>query len=161
MDEMLTDLYAHQAWADGMHWHAFAKLPAALEDQSVRERLHHMLLVQRAFLAIARGEPFKRSSLDDYASMESLKQDAQRYHEEAAAFLREVAPERLEQTVVVPWFEKPPCALPLRQALYQAAMHSHYHRAQNAVRLRELGAKPPTTDLIVWYWKGRPEPRWS
>ena len=36
------------------------------------------------------------------------------------------------------------------------AMHSQWHRGQNAMRLRELGGEPPTTDLIVWYWKGRP-----
>jgi hypothetical protein len=23
-------------------------------------------------------------------------------------------------------------------------------------RLRERGGEPPTSDLIVWYWKGRP-----
>ena len=40
-------------------------------------------------------------------------------------------------------------------------MHSQHHRAQNATRLRELGGKPPTTDLIVWYWKGRPAPHWG
>jgi uncharacterized damage-inducible protein DinB len=39
-------------------------------------------------------------------------------------------------------------------------MHSHYHRGQNATRLRELGGEPPPTDLIVWYWKGRPAPEW-
>jgi uncharacterized damage-inducible protein DinB len=40
-------------------------------------------------------------------------------------------------------------------------MHSHYHRGQNATRLRELGGEPPMTDLIVWYWKGRPRPDWA
>ena len=40
-------------------------------------------------------------------------------------------------------------------------MHSHYHRGQNATRLRELGAEPPGTDLIVWYWKSRPAPAWA
>jgi uncharacterized damage-inducible protein DinB len=39
-------------------------------------------------------------------------------------------------------------------------MHSHYHRGQNATRLRELGGTPPTTDYIVWLWKGRPQPAW-
>ena len=48
----------------------------------------------------------------------------------------------------------------LIEALTQAAMHSHYHRAQNATRLRELRGAPPLTDLIVWWWKGRPEPVW-
>jgi hypothetical protein len=27
--------------------------------------------------------------------------------------------------------------------------------------LRELGAEPPMTDLIFWYWKGRPGPDWT
>ena len=49
----------------------------------------------------------------------------------------------------------------LSEALHQAVMHSHYHRAQNATRVPERGGKPPTTDLIVWLWKGRPQPEWG
>ena len=51
--------------------------------------------------------------------------------------------------------------LTVEQALLQAAMHSQYHRAQNATRLRELGAEPPLTDLIVWYWKRKPAAHWE
>jgi uncharacterized damage-inducible protein DinB len=40
-------------------------------------------------------------------------------------------------------------------------MHSHYHRGQNATRLRELGGDPPGTDLITWIWKGRPAASWQ
>ena len=47
------------------------------------------------------------------------------------------------------------------EALTQAAMHSQWHRGQNAVRLRELGVEPPPVDLIVWYWKGRPAAAWT
>ncbi|HEX7571604.1 MAG TPA: hypothetical protein VF514_00820 [Bacteroidota bacterium] len=36
-----------------------------------------------------------------------------------------------------------------------------YHRAQNAVRLHELGGTPPGGDFIAWLWKGRPEPDWG
>ena len=46
------------------------------------------------------------------------------------------------------------------EALTQCAMHSQWHRGQNAMRLRELGGEPPAVDLIVWYWKGRPEAQW-
>jgi tetratricopeptide (TPR) repeat protein len=31
---------------------------------------------------------------------------------------------------------------------------------KRATRLRGLGGEPPMTDLIVWYWKGRPAPSW-
>ena len=36
----------------------------------------------------------------------------------------------------------------------------HIHRGQNATRVRELNGVPPTTDLIVWQWKGRPDGAW-
>ena len=54
----------------------------------------------------------------------------------------------------------PPLTISVTEALTQAAMHSQWHRGQNATRLRELGGLPPTTDLIVWYWKGKPQPNW-
>jgi len=67
---------------------------------------------------------------------------------------------RMEEIVEVPWF-RPPAKISVRQALTQAAMHSHYHRGQNATRLRELGGVPPTTDFIVWLHKGQPKAQWS
>ena len=67
----------------------------------------------------------------------------------------------LEERIAIPWFQNPPLSTTVTEALTQCAMHSHYHRGQNATRLRELGAEPPLTDLIVWCWKGRPAPQWS
>ena len=64
------------------------------------------------------------------------------------------------ETIEVVWF-RPPAKITVTQALTQAAMHSHYHRAQNATRLRELGAVPPTTDYILWLHKGKPDPQWQ
>jgi uncharacterized damage-inducible protein DinB len=60
----------------------------------------------------------------------------------------------------VDWFKDPPLTITIAEALTQCAMHSHYHRGQNATRLRELGVEPPLTDLIVWYWRGRPAAAW-
>jgi uncharacterized damage-inducible protein DinB len=61
----------------------------------------------------------------------------------------------------MPWFKEPALTITVGEALTQCAMHSQWHRGQNATRLRELGATPPTGDLIVWYWKGRPVPAWD
>jgi hypothetical protein len=54
----------------------------------------------------------------------------------------------------------PPLTITVAEALTQCAMHSHYHRGQNATRLRDLGGEPPPTDLIYWQWKGRPAGAW-
>lgn len=162
MRDVLRDLYAHQEWADALHWTAFAAHAAALEDRALRERLHHIHLVQRAFLEIARGGGMPaRMKLEDYASMAALRADAISYHAAARELVESVPEAQLGETILIPWFKDPPCAITLGQALHQAAMHSHYHRAQNATRLRELGGSPPLTDLIVWWWKGRPAPEWA
>lgn len=162
MREMLSDLYAHQAWADALHWAALEAHAGALEDPAIRERLHHIHLVQRAFLAIERGERPTQAQFEEYAAspMARLKADARRYHEEALARIAAIPDARLGEPLEIPWFKDPPCRISVGQALHQAAMHSHYHRGQNATRLRELGGTPPLTDLIAWYWKGRPAPDW-
>lgn len=77
---------------------------------------------------------------------------------------RAIAPttdERLAESIAIPWIPAPPLSLTVAEALTQAAMHTHYHRGQNATRLRELGGEPPMTDYIYWLGKGRPEPNWN
>lgn len=56
---------------------------------------------------------------------------------------------------------KPHVKISMRQALTQAAMHGHYHRGQNATRLRELGGVPPNIDFIAWLHKGQPMACWE
>jgi len=71
-----------------------------------------------------------------------------------------ISPARLEELIEVPWFQ-PPLKISVHHALTQAAMHSHYHRGQNATRLRELGGVPPTTDFIVWLRDGQATAKWG
>jgi uncharacterized damage-inducible protein DinB len=161
METMLADLLGHQAWADAKQWHAFEKHEGALADAALRERLHHVHLVQAAFLALLRGEAPKLTRVGDYPDMSVLKAEARAYHAAAAAFLAATDDSRLEAPVTVPWAPDNATRVTARQALVQAAMHSHYHRAQNASRLRELGGQPPVTDFILWLWQGRPAARWD
>jgi uncharacterized damage-inducible protein DinB len=67
----------------------------------------------------------------------------------------------LAEPVSIPWFKDRPFTITRTEALTQAVMHSQWHRGQSSTRLRELGATPPTLDLIVWYWIGKPAPRWE
>jgi hypothetical protein len=50
MNTLLRDLYEHQARADAEHWRAIEKHPPAREDAAIRNRLHHLHLVQRLFI---------------------------------------------------------------------------------------------------------------
>lgn len=161
MGTYLDELYAHQEWADAEHWRAFESYPAALEDNAIRERLLHIHQVQHAFFWLLgpREESFALKKIEDFATMADLKQ----YGREGLTLMNELAKGvdlASADIVEVPWF-KPPAKITVRHALTQAAMHSHYHRGQNATRLRELGGVPPMTDFIVWLHKGQPMAEWS
>jgi len=161
MHAYLTELYAHQEWADAEHWRAFEAHPPALEDQAIRERLLHIHLVQHGFLWVtspARPE-FAFKKLEDFPAASDLKKYAQQGLWQLNDFVKSLDPAHAEEIIEVPWF-RPPAKISIRQALTQAAMHSHYHRGQNATRLRELGGSPPLTDFILWIRKGQPAAEW-
>jgi uncharacterized damage-inducible protein DinB len=162
MNSFLTELYAHQEWADAEHWRAFEAHPPALADKAIRERLLHIHQVQYAFLWITgpRTAGFAFKKLEDFPSMADLKQYARRYHASVGDLLKGLEQDQLEELVEAPWFT-PPVKLSRRHALTQAAMHSHYHRGQNATRLRELGGEPPMTDFIIWLRNGQPAAQWE
>ena len=160
--EWLRDLYFHQSWADAEHWRAIGVYPAARDDEAVRHRLHHIHFVQHAFLWTVgdRTSPFVPTKAEAFTSFDQLRSYALDYHERVPSFLAQVSDARLSEPVSIAWFKDPPLTITVAEALTQCAMHSHYHRGQNATRLRELGGVPPSTDLIVWQWKGRPAGAW-
>ena len=161
MSSYLDELYAHQEWADAEHWRAFEAHPPALTDKAIRERLLHIHLVQHGFLWVTarqRGE-FTFKKLEDFPSMADLKTYGQHGLVEMRERLKKTHQGRMEELIEVPWFN-PPLKISVRHALTQAAMHSHYHRGQNATRLRELGGEPPMTDFIVWLRNGQPAAQW-
>ena len=150
MNSYLDELYAHQQWADAEHWRAIEAHPAALADPAIHARLYHIHLVQHAFLWMIgpRTSQFALSKPEDFPTLADLKKYAPQGLADLDALLKSTTPDRMEEVIEIPVF-KPPLKISVRQALTQAALHSHYHRGQNATRLRELGSVPPTIDFIV------------
>jgi len=161
MIELLRDMYHHQAWADAEMWRALESHPGALENTAIQKCLYHIHLAQRLFLSIVRGEELVRKRFEDFSSMNELKEYAKTNHSGTLAFIKDCTESKLAEVVRIPWFRNPQLSLTIAQALLQAAMHSHYHRGQNATRLKEMGGQPPLADIIAWYWKDRPTPQWT
>ena len=158
MNPLLRDLYGHQFWADAVLWEAIASHTAARDDRAIRDRLHHIHQVQRFFMWTAGDHAAMpaRTTPDDFASFDDLRGYAKDAHADIRRRLESTTDARLAERIAIPWFSDPPLTLSVAEAFTQCAMHSQWHRGQNATRLRELGGDPPTLDLIVWYWKGRP-----
>lgn len=85
--DLYRSLYAHMAWADAAAWKAVLGSDAARNDPGMRERLHHMHLVQRAFLGIWHGRPFDPRAANP-AGLDGLLAWACDYHREVDQFHR-------------------------------------------------------------------------
>jgi uncharacterized damage-inducible protein DinB len=154
MIDLFENLFRHEAWADAMHWKALQATPGALESPGVRDRLQHIHMVGRGFVGVLCGASERPPEISE---MDRLRESVRAHHRRMAEVLARAAEEGLERSVWVPWVR---LDLPVRDALIQMAMHSQYHRGQNALRIRELGGEPPLTDYIVWVRLGRPDPDW-
>ena len=164
--ELLTDLYGHMEWADAAVWSAVLASAAAGADETTRGRLHHIHLVQRAFLSLWREEPVDRNAGEGLAPRE-LAEWARGYYALARRHLVEAPPEAFDRPVNVPWtrqagerlgFEPAPTSL--IETAVQVYAHTGHHRGQVIGRLRELGATPPLVDYIAWLWQRRPPAAW-
>ena len=150
MNPILRDMLDHQFWANAELWKVIGAHGPARDDKAIRHRLHHIHQVQRFFVwAVSDGaaQP-AMTKPDDFTSLDDLCAWARDSHADIRRGLQSMTEARLSDPVVIPWFKDPPLNITVTEALTQMTMHSHYHRGQNAVRLRELGGVPPTTDLI-------------
>lgn len=158
-------LMAHAEWADALVWRAVRRLQQV--DTELQEKLHHLHLVQWAYLQVWRGDPMTFRDLRSFPSAESLQAWAREYYREAAPWLAGVPDAHMAEDVRFPWadrlVERFGAARPttFADSVQQIAMHSAYHRGQVARRLRELGIEPPLTDFIAWAWLGRPAACWD
>jgi uncharacterized damage-inducible protein DinB len=151
--ELLQEMARHQAWADEAHWKMILENTTLAEDAEIRTRLNHMIGAMRMLTALALGQQPDAASATETDSMEELQASMRRAHADLAATLESAD---LNKMIPLPRGPKGPFEAPAGVLLLQALTHSHHHRGQNASRMRQLGAKPPMTDFIIWYGLGRP-----
>jgi uncharacterized damage-inducible protein DinB len=164
--DSFRDLYKHMDWADAKIWQSILESPAAMADATIRTRIHHIHMVQRAFLNIWRNVPHTSGAGRDLSLAELLPWGKE-YHAKASEYLNTLDPSKLDSQTIMPWAQtsmdrlnRQASPTTLGETILQAAMHSAHHRGQIGSRLKELGADPPLTDYIVWLWLGRPQAQW-
>jgi len=166
--QTLRDLVYHAEWADARMWTSVFEEPDGLfGDEKVKFWLHHVHVVQHAFLQLWRGEELDVPKLEEFQDPTSLARWGRERHAAIQSFLDGVSADRLADELSLPWqgqveerLGRKPVPATLEQTALQVAMHSAHHRGQLAARLRELGTTPPIVDFIAWVWLGQPETAW-
>jgi uncharacterized damage-inducible protein DinB len=156
---LFSELFDHQAWADATILAAIRACPAAVDDEKIRQALHHMITVQRAFLALFVKWPLDMNAeLKAPDSFDVLVARFRDTHPAEISFVKGLDEAVLTRVIETPWL--PGAKLTLAQAMMQVLMHSQSHRGQCLTRLRAAGGQPPTLDFILWL-KDHPTPVWS
>jgi uncharacterized damage-inducible protein DinB len=119
---------------------------------SVRDTLAHILGAEWIWLRRWQGEsPSKGLAATEYPTVASLKARFAAIDGERRAFVESLTEERLIQPFAYRDLAGNPYRLPLVFSLQHVVNHGTYHRGQVTTMLRQLGAKPVSTDLSRFY----------
>jgi uncharacterized damage-inducible protein DinB len=124
---------------------------AASSFPSIGATLAHIVGAEWVWLRRWLGEsPTNVPAWVPNPNLADLKAQLAAVEAEREAFLAGLSDSELERVVPYRTLAGQPCSDPLGNLIRHVVNHSTYHRGQVATQLRQLGLKPPTTDLIVY-----------
>jgi uncharacterized damage-inducible protein DinB len=137
--------------AEGLTQEAFLK-DLGSSFGSIRNTLSHIISAEWAWLERWNGTSPKHM-LDPagFPDVAALRARWAQVEQDQQAFLRALTQERLEADVDYFNLQGEAATLPLWQLMLHMINHSSYHRGQVTTMLRQVGAKPVSTDLVGFY----------
>lgn len=157
--EEMRALYAYEAWAN----HRLLDACAALTEEqftrdlgssypSIHDTLVHILGGQWFWLERWRGRsPSASPKQPRFPDPESLRASWQAIERDLLEFVGGLAQDDLMRVLHYRTTEGNPNSQPYWQMLQHVVNHGTYHRGQVTLMLRQLGATPAATDLILYY----------
>jgi len=160
MDKQTIDeLYRYNRWASARVLESASTLsrqqfvetiPSSFP--SVRDTLVHILWAEWVWLQRWNGtSPKTPFEPQDFPTAEALGSRWEQVHAGQADFLRSLAERDLARIVRYVNLHGETWEYALWKQLVHVVNHSSYHRGQVVTMLRQLGAAPPSTDLLVFY----------
>jgi uncharacterized damage-inducible protein DinB len=159
MLETVRLLYDYTRWADARLLEAVSKLAPEpwTKDlgsslKSVRDTVVHIASAQWIWLSRWKSEtPKGMWTAADYPTLAALRDRWDPVREELAAFAAAQTDASLKAPLAYKNLKGDPMSYPLGHLMLHAVNHSTYHRGQVTTLLRQLGAQPVSTDLVVYY----------
>ena len=155
----LKHLHAYNSWANNRIFDDVAMLPS---DQYMRDMksshggihgtLTHIVGAEKIWLSrwvgTADATILKAS---DVSSLAELKALWEKVGYETAKWLGTMSDRKLQETFTMRTTKGDTYVHTYWQAFQHLVNHSSYHRGQIITMMRQLEAKPPSTDLILFY----------
>ena len=157
--EQMRELYAYNAWANHKSLGAVTALstkqfvePLVSSFSSVRETLTHICDAEWVWLERFLGNsPTAFPAKDRFADVAALRAYWSEQDARLQEFVNGLTADDLEREFSYTTFSYGPAQNPLWQSLKHLANHGTYHRGQIATMVRQLGAKPLGTDMMLFY----------
>lgn len=120
--------------------------------RSVRDTLAHICGAEWLWLERWHGRsPNALPTAAEFPNLEALRHRWDELERNLLDYLSSLTPEDIQRVVHHNTTQGVPQSAPLWQMLQHLVNHGTYHRGQVATMLRQLGAKPLSTDLIFFY----------
>jgi len=157
--EDLRTLYDYNSWAN----HRTVESCAALTPEqftrdlgssfrSLRDTLAHIYGAEWLWLERWHGRtPTALPSSSDFPDLETTRRRFAEIDRNLVDYVASLTAGDLQRVMEIRTTAGAQHSQPLWQMLQHLANHSTYHRGQTATLLRQLGAKPVSTDLIGFY----------
>jgi len=156
--ETILELYEYNRWANARSLEAASTV--SREDftkevggsfASLRGTLAHVYGAEWIWLERWRGtSPRKLPFALDFPDVETIRSRWQDVEREQKEFLEGLDGARLAEVISYVNLKGETFAYPLGRMLQHVVNHSTYHRGQVATILRQLGATPLSTDLLLY-----------
>jgi uncharacterized damage-inducible protein DinB len=156
--ETIRELYGYNRWANARSLQASSTVsPADFTKEvggsfaSLRGTLAHMYGAEWIWLERWGGtSPRKLPFSLDFPDVETIRSRWQDVEREQKEFLGGLDQGRLAEVISYVNLKGEAFAYPLGRMLQHVVNHSTYHRGQVATLLRQLGATPLSTDLLLY-----------
>lgn len=151
-------LFDYTVWAN----HRVMRSAATLTPEDFRRDLHashggvrgtlaHILSAEWIWLERFKGvNPTRLLDEGDYPDVVALRDRWAVIEEHRRSWLESLRPDALAETLDYRDTKGNAHAQPLWQLVQHVVNHGSYHRGQVVLLLRQLGAKPVSTDLVFW-----------
>jgi uncharacterized damage-inducible protein DinB len=157
--ELLRTLFQFNQWADRRTLDACSTLTNEqfMRDlgssfRSVRDTVAHLYGAEWVWNERIQGRSpsslVSGSTFPDLASVRAKLEEMDSYYID---YVSKLTQQDLERIIHYKSFTGEEFSNPLWQSLHQLTNHASYHRGQVVTLLRQLGAKPVSTDLIGYY----------